>query len=371
MAGQIRSKHADVYATLLRQLRDGRWKPGERIPTEAELVEQFGVSRITVARAVRDLEVRGLVDRRRGAGTFVRAASLEGKLAFGLLLPDLGATEVLEPICQGMMTSPLARDHVLVWGSAPGDAVSPEDRAWALCRQFIERRVAGVFFAPLEHTEAAASINRRISRALDTARIPIVLLDRGLAPFPQPDAYDLAALDNRRAGYTITAHVLQLGARRVAFVARPDAAATVDEREAGYREALYRHHVPIDRHRIRRIEPDEDAAVDAFVRTEQPDAIVCANDRTAGELMHALRRTGHQVPREVRLVGIDDVAYASLLPVPLTSFRQPTRQIGDAALELMLSRVLRRDLPPRDTRLNGELVVRDSCGATASAAIAK
>jgi DNA-binding LacI/PurR family transcriptional regulator len=363
MASEITSKHAGVYDALLRQLREGRWKPGERIPTEAELVEQYGVSRITVTRAVRDLETRGFVERRRGAGTFVRSIETGTKLAFGLLIPDMGETEVLEPICRGMMTSPLARDHVLVWGAAPDDAASGEERAWGLCRQFIDRRVSGVFFAPLELTESAAAVNQRICRALDTARIPIVLLDRGLAPFPQPDGYDLAALDNRRAGYTITAHLLQLGAERVAFVASPNAAATVDEREAGYREALYRYGMPVDRHRIRRIDPDDDAAVEAFVESERPDAIVCANDRTAGRLMHALRRSGRQVPRDVRLVGIDDVAYAALLPVPLTSFRQPTRQIGDAAMEMMLARVARRDLPPRDTRLNGELVVRESCGA--------
>ena len=61
-------------------------------------------------------------------------------------------------------------------------------------------------------------------------------------------------------------------------------------------------------------------------------------------------------------MGIDDVDYAALLPVPLTSLRQPTQQIGDAALEAMLARVARRDLPARDIRLHGALVVRESCG---------
>jgi GntR family transcriptional regulator of arabinose operon len=363
MTSEFRSKHGEVYAALLRQLREGRWKPGDRIPTEAELVGQFGVSRITVVRAVRDLEARGLVERRRGAGTFVRRVETGAKLSFGLLIPDLGETEVLEPICHGMMTSPLARDHVLVWGSAGGGGESSEERAWTLCRQFVDRRVSGVFFAPLEFSESAAAANHRIARALDAARIPIVLLDRGIAPFPEFDDYDLAALDNRRAGFAITAHVIVLGATRVAFVASPNAAATVDEREAGYREALYRHGVAVDRALVRRMNPDDDAAAETFMRAEKPDAIVCANDRTAGQLMHALRRAGRHVPRDVRLVGIDDVAYAALLPVPLTSFRQPTREIGDAAMELMLARVARGDLPPRDTRLNGELVVRESCGA--------
>jgi GntR family transcriptional regulator, arabinose operon transcriptional repressor len=79
--------------------------------------------------------------------------------------------------------------------------------------------------------------------------------------------------------------------------------------------------------------------------------------------MHTLLRLGYRIPDEVRLVGIDDADFASLLPVPLTTLRQPSRQIGDAALAAMLDRVARRDLPTRDILLHGALIVRASCGA--------
>ena len=99
----------------------------------------------------------------------------------------------------------------------------------------------------------------------------------------------------------------------------------------------------------------------------QPDAIVCANDWTAARVMHTLLALGHAVPGDVRLVGIDDVEYAALLPVPLTTLRQPTRQIGAAALAAMLDRVAGADLPTRDILLHGTLVVRRSCGAPPAA----
>jgi len=357
------SKHGNVHAALLRALQSGKWKPGERIPTESQLEQQFGVSRITVARAVRDLESAGLVERRRGAGTFVRPRETSDRLTFGLLIPDLGETEIFEPICHGMMTSPLARDHALIWGNASSRSGSKDEQAWSLCRQFITRRVSGVFFAPIERgLSTDDDVNQRIAAALDGARIPIVLLDRGLAPYPQPDRYDLVAIDNRRAAYIATTHLLDLGARRIAFVGAENAPATVDEREAGYREALFQRGIDPDRDTIRRLRTDDETAVANLMRARHPDAIVCANDRTAGLLMHALLRQGIRIPQDVRLVGIDDVDYAPLLPVPLTTIRQPTRQIGDAALEIMLARVSRRHLPPRDTRLHGELIVRESCG---------
>jgi DNA-binding LacI/PurR family transcriptional regulator len=356
-------KHRVVYQALSREIQSGRLKRGDRLPSEAELVRSFGASRITVGRAVRDLQAQGLVERRAGSGTYVTGRAAPGALSFGLLIPDLGETHIFEPVCQGMMSSPLARNHALVWGSVSGEGLTKEERAWQLCRQYIDRRVAGVFFAPLEFTAPGDDINHRIAQALDEARIPIVLLDRTVTPYPRRGHHDLVGIDNRRAGFIVTDHVLRLGSQRVAFVAQPNAAATVDAREAGYREALYAAGAPIDRALIHRFDASEGDAVRQLMESDRPDAVVCANDRTAGRLMQSLIKLGYGVPKDVRLVGIDDVEFAALLPVPLTTLRQPSRQIGDAALGAMLERVSRRGLVARDILLDVELVVRESCGS--------
>jgi DNA-binding LacI/PurR family transcriptional regulator len=359
-------KYRQVYEELEREIQSGRWKRGERFPSEAELIQRFGASRITVGRAVRDLQLAGLVERRAGSGTYVKTASKPGALSFGLLIPDLGETEIFEPICQGMMASPLARQHALVWGSETGGGGSKEERVWDLCRQYIDRKVSGVFFAPLEFAPAKDEVNRRVAQALDEARIPVVLLDRTIGPYPRRGHHDLVSLDHRRAGYLITEHLLRLGSRRVAFTGLPNAAVTVDAREAGYREALYAAGSSWERALVHRADPADAASVRAFMESSHPDGIVCANDRTAAQLMRTLIDLGHSLPRDVRLVGIDDAEYASLLPVPLTTLRQPTRQIGAAALAAMLDRASAADLPTRDILLHGKLIVRKSCGAPPS-----
>ncbi|HUR36159.1 MAG TPA: GntR family transcriptional regulator [Vicinamibacterales bacterium] len=355
-------KYQQVYSALRRDIQSGRLSKGDRLPSEADLGKLFGASRITVGRAVRDLQAAGLVERRAGAGTFVRTPHGATGLSFGLLIPDLGETEIFEPICQGMMASPLAQEHALIWGSLNGTSGSREKDAWCLCRQYIERRVSGVFFAPLEVTSGDDAINQEIAQALDAARIPLVLLDRTVVPYPQRGHHDLVGIDNRRAGFVVTEHLVQLGARRIAFVALPRSAATVDARAAGYREALYAAGITIEPELFQRIDPEDAGTVAQFVDSHHPDAIVCANDRTAARLMHTLIGLGHGVPKDIRLVGIDDAEFAGLLPVPLTTLRQPTRQLGDAALTTMLQRVARRDLPPRDILLHCELVVRKSSG---------
>lgn len=364
-AAQI-TKHRRIYDALHQAISAGRWAVGERLPSEAELVKQFGVSRITVARAVNDLQTAGLVERRAGAGTFVKHVHKAAALSFGLLIPDLGETEIFGPICQGMMASPLAKDHALLWGNTSGLDPSKEVLAWQLCQQYIERHVSGVFFAPLVSGLSKDEVNRRIVDAFDAAKIPVVLLDRSLLPYPQPGRYDLVGIDNRSAGYFITNHLLTLGCRRIGFISIKNDASTVDAREAGYREALYAGDAPMERALVYRGAADDVAAIEQFMKSLRPDGIVCSNDLTAGKLMHSLRRLDYRVPRDVRLVGIDDVEYASLLPVPLTTLRQPTRQIGEAALGIMLQRVNRPDLPPRETWLPCELIVRDSCGARAA-----
>jgi GntR family transcriptional regulator, arabinose operon transcriptional repressor len=365
-SSQSGHKYLQVYAALRRDIESGRWKAGEQLPSEAELVRAFGVSRITVTRAVRDLHRAGMVERFPGSGTFVSRAQAEVAQSFGLLIPDLGETEIFEPICQGMMASPLAREHALVWGSAVRESSSREEQVLNLCQKYIGRSLSGVFFAPLELSPSMDKVNHRVLSLLQEARIPVVLLDRGVASYPMTDSHDLVGIDNHRVGHIGTDHLLKLGCRRLAFVGLPNAAPTVDARAAGFREALLSHGAKVDKSSVLRADPTDSGRIKHLMETLRPEGIVCANDRTAGQLMLTLRDLGYHVPSDVRLVGIDDVEYARLLPVPLTTLRQPTREIGDTALELMLARIARPTLPPREVRLGCELVVRESCGSSSS-----
>ena len=362
-------KHRQVYEALVQQISAGGMTAGDRLPSEADLVRRFGASRITVGRALRDLQAAGLVERRAGSGTYVRLPrrTAAATQAFGVLMPEAGEVEVFDDIRQGLLEAPEARQHVLVWGSRPPTPTSKADQAWHLCEQYLERRVDGVFFAPIELTPVKDQVNRRIADTLSAAGIPVVLLDRGIEPFPHRGRHDLVALDNRRAGALVTAHVLALGSTRPVFLGRPQSASSVDGREAGFREAVRSH--GLESASIWRENPADRLRVAALLERDRPDAIVCASDRTAAELMHSLRALGRRVPEEIRLAGIDDVDYAPLLPVPLTTLRQPGREIGVAAMRAMIERVAQPDLPPREILLHGTLVVRESCGSRTSNAI--
>lgn len=356
-------KHHQIYKELLRAIADGEYLEGQRLPSEAVLVTRFATSRPTIARALQTLQHQGIVERRAGSGTYVRRAAAERNDLFALLIPGLAETEIFGPICREMSRSAHSSRHALLWGDTTDEAHTKEEQAEQLCEQYIARRVSGVFFAPLELTPNKDGVNQRIADAFDRAHIPVVLLDRCLYEYPRRSHFDLVGIDHRRAGFIVTDHLLSLGCRRVAFVGQANSAPSVAARIAGYQEALARRRIAPDSDWVCLGCPDDAEFVKAVIERARPEAFVCANDHTAANLMHTLDEFGVRIPNDIRIVGIDDVRYAQLLRVPLTTLRQPCRHIGATALKTMLERIEQPDMPARDILLDCKLIVRESCGA--------
>ena len=356
-------KYKLICEGLKESILSGEYRQGSRLPSETDLVRRFGVSRMTVVKAIKELQMSGLVVRKVGSGTYAASIPEQESRLFGLLIPELGQTEIFEPICQGMASFPAASKHSLLWANTFGQNQPKELVAEQLCRQYIAQRVSGVFFAPLELTPTKDEINRRIMASFDRARIPVVLLDRCFSPYPMRSNYDLVGIDNRRCGYQATLHLANTGATRIAFLGKQFSASTVDARIAGYREALYALGLVQREDLVTRGDPSDEDLIRTILDTQRPDAFVCANDHTAANLMQTLIKLQRRIPEEIRLVGIDDVKYASLLPIPLTTQHQPCPDIGRVAMSTMLDRLANPDFPTRDVLLNCRLVVRRSCGS--------
>jgi GntR family transcriptional regulator, arabinose operon transcriptional repressor len=351
--------------TICEQLRAAilgrQYQHGDKLPSEVMLCEQFHASRITMAKALQILQLDGLIVRRAGSGTYIHLPTPSVSHQFGLLIPELGSTEIFEPICQGIMGSPQARTHSLVWGHTIAGESGRQETAAELCRQFIAQKVSGVFFAPLEYADGMDLKNQNIIAELRQANIPIVLLDRCYKTYPLRSNLDRVGIDNHRASFMVTEHLWNQGARRIAFVAKKSSATTIVERISGYYFALrecgskYLGNVFFG-------DAEDVEFVQHILRREEPDGVVCGNDLTAARLMRSLIGLGVRIPNQVSLVGFDDVSYAKFLSVPLTTIRQNCQQIGEAAIELMLDRMENPARPGVDLLVPFELVVRESCG---------
>lgn len=359
-------KYRQIVESLRSNIAAGQYRNGGRLPSEAELVRRFGVSRMTVVKAMQQLQQEGLLVRRSGSGTYLSGAASSQALVFGLIIPDLGETEIFEPICKGMARSPDLSGHSLSWGHSLTTSTNKEEEAQHLCQQYIDQKVSGVFFAPLEFSRSRDQVNLRILKALREAQIPVVLLDRCGLPYPQRSDCDLVGLDNRRAGYTVAEHLIRHGAKRLAFVAHARSAETVEDRKAGYREALFAHGINPSPDLLIEADGTDPEEFRAILKRTKIDAFQCANDLTAARLMQSLLGLGVRIPDDIRIAGVDDVKYAGLLPVPLTTFHQPCVEIGAAAVAAMKERIGNPELPPRNISLNGRLIIRQSCGANSA-----
>ncbi|MFT3784798.1 MAG: substrate-binding domain-containing protein [Tepidisphaeraceae bacterium] len=353
-------KYEEIVALLRTAIEQGTYAEGDRLPSEFDLVKQTGASRPTVARALRELQTVGLIRRRVGSGSYVskQASAVQHKL-LGLLIPRLGETEIFEAI-SGQITRDAERSHYgLLWGDI-AQSSNPKLIADRTCEPYLRQRVAGVFFAPLELSAGKDEVNERIVTIFQEAKIPVVLLDRDLKPFPNRSRFDLVGIDNFAVGYMLAEHLVQRGAKRTMFVAQPFSAETVQGRIAGAYAALSAAKQVPAADWLQQLDVNNPVAVRAMIEAGKPDAIICANDKTAAELMQSLGKFGVQVPNHIRVVGVDDVRYAKLLSPALTTVHQPCNAIGETAMQLMIDRIARPTAPPRQVNLPISLIVRDS-----------
>ena len=358
-------KHRTVFDTLKQQIEADHYAQGKRLPSETELAKRFGVSRPTASRALRDLQYLGLIERRAGSGSYLSQRApipvKAPKATFGLLVPGLGNTEILDPICNEITRFSQSLGSTVLWGDIVVSPNTGED-ALALCRQYIERKVNGVFFVPIEAIPDRERVNRKICSMLMEASIAVILLDRDVLEFPQRSHYDLVGIDNFSAGYVLTDHLLAHGNRDFRFLARPNYPATTDLRLAGCREAISRAGVTQMQPLAWFGEPTDPDFVREMLLPTLPHAVLCSNDQTAAKLIRTLSNMGVSLPRDLRIVGFDDVRYATLLTVPLTTIHQPCRAIGRAAVRAMQRRMHHSDRAPQQVLLPFELVIRESCG---------
>ena len=137
-----------------------------------------------------------------------------------------------------------------------------------------------------------------------------------------------------------TSHLVGAGCKRLIFVGRHRSAPSCVARGVGFRDALHDAGIECRAEFIQhQTDPSSEEEVRRIMADLRPDGIVCSNDFTAAQLMKTLEQLSVSIPDDVKMVGFDDVKYASLLSVPLTTIHQPCAEIGAAAIRTMVERV--------------------------------
>jgi len=356
-------KYLAIKNEIVAAIEGGRYAETGVLPSELTLARQFGAARETVRRAIAELVREGLLERRRGAGTYLskRAQKRSGRL--GLLIPDRASAEIFGSFA----------DEAVRIGSRNGYAFSvcelEQDtldaaavRARRMARQLVVNRVEGVIFRPFLD-DRLAKANQEVLRIFRNADTPVVLIDSDVVAPPERSECDLVAIDNVSAGRRVAEHLFETHRSRVGFLMNGRSVRT----NVNWRNRLFGVAGELalrgaeNAVRVLDFRPDDTSALERLYRSRyRPDAIVCGNDETAVLLVAALRKVGKRVPEDVAVVGFDDAACARACVPPLTTIRQPVRPIVRTALRMLLSRIANPPSTPRETYLPAPLVVRAS-----------
>ena len=355
------NKAKAVRSWLLGEIKRGTFGADRPLPGDLEVAARLDVSRGTVRAAFDDLRRQGLIERRRGAGTFLSKRGLRKSGVLGLLLPEIDACAFFRDVEDAFVK------HCRRFGyeveirkiaSRRRSDIALEMRRYA--RELAVRPVEGVVFRPLI-SEAYARINQEIVRIFERADTPVVLFDADVERRPRRSACDIVAVNNVDAGRRVAEHLIERGRRRIAFLMVDCVKGMNDNLNnrffgvagqsvlRGLRDGVR----PVD------VAPLDGAALRRLLRSRwRPDAFVCGNDEVAVDLLETLLRIGVRVPEDVAIVGFDDVDCARSSVPPLTTVRQPSRLIVQTLFKVLFFRIRNREAPPQEICLDAPVVCR-------------
>ena len=359
--------HREIYEVLRNRILRGDYGSAGKLPTELQLTQEFKVSRITVMRALRDLQNDDLIWRKQGSGSFVRDAK-ENQFRLGIMIPGLlpsAETESIFPAVQRQLVREASKLgwHVLLGNLEMSDQADPSTCAPVeVARRLVAHGAKAVVFTPLQIEGRWNSLNRNVLAELKSAKVAVVLLGRDIVQYPERSEWDLVSMDEMNAGYLVGKHLLTQGSHRIVFVSSNSGRGQFPQlRLMGLRQALDQSSKTLTEVPI--WNQDRLKEVHTMILKHRCDGIVCENDTAAAHVMTDLLEAGVTIPEQVRLVSFDNAAVARLLPVPLTSFAQPITGMARAALSTLIGRKREPSLPPRFIQLEGRLAVRKSTRA--------
>jgi GntR family transcriptional regulator of arabinose operon len=350
-----------IYDNVKAEILSGRIPYGNLLMSENELAKKMQVSRPTISKVYNTLQAEGLVNKKAGYGTSVIYKRTDNKYRFGLLLPGSGESEIFSIINDQFLSQAKNRNFDCLWeGIVANNAEIRKEVALKICQSYINEKVDGIFFAPLERTPENEKLNEEICQIIDQSRTPLVLIDRDIYAFPNRSKYDLVSIDNYNAGYVMAQHLIDAACKNIYFFHRPDSAYSINLRIEGVRAAVVNAGLTFKKDNIICGEPEDPEVVKKLYIIPYETGIICGNDSTAAMLISSLETAGLKVSSDLLIAGFDNMKYAVHLKYPLTSYQQPCEAITGASINVMFNKLLNNVNRPVTVYLYGEIVKRIS-----------
>ncbi|WP_010258709.1 GntR family transcriptional regulator [Treponema primitia] len=358
-------KYVFLKEELLKKMKNGELTSAARIPSENELSRLYGLSIMTVRKALSDLVYENKVVRIKGKGSFVAESNARelvhpksadtGIVALVVMYYEQTESTIIN-IISGAQEVFATGGYSMVLECSNKNVSSEVD----IIDKCIRSKVEGVLIFP---TDPNANVGKLSE--LEAMGIPLVMLDRWFDDFPCTvvSSYHMDGMCQ------ITQHLIQKGHRKIAFVAAehtilaneaPEHITCVHrERLAGYKAALKQNDIPFEEGLCLMGEKLQYQTLDNLIENNGVTAFACINDRIGVDVLAYLKGRGIRAPEDISVTGFDDNQNAK--QENLTTIRQHFQELGEIGAQKLLERI-QGDVGKSRTILPVELVVRGSSG---------
>ena len=324
-------KYKLIINNLISEFETGAIMPGDKLPTEQQLMNTYKVSRITVRAALEELTKRGLISRTAGKGTFYigdNTSAENKKMIIAVIILHTG--NELMKIIEGI------EDVVKDCDTKVSTYFSNEsaERERSLCEKAMEDGADGIIIFPTDE-----SSNSRFYSDLIYNKFPIVFIDRS----PVNNCNKIQS-NNEFGMFKMTEYVIENGHTQIAYIT-PFSLSVLMERFTGFVSAMNRHGLKVGSENIIKLDRvpasiSEDPefiynAVDELIkRPNPPTAIMCSNDIIALHVITKLKKLGEPYS-SISVSGFDNANYSSKNAYSITTVEQNFFEIGKKASKLM------------------------------------
>jgi len=337
---------------VMQEIQKLNLQPHDPVPSEGELAKLYSVSRMTAKLALQILEKEGIVYRLARRGTFISAnytgavkelgstklntakEQYEKKKRIAFVFPNMD-DYVARIVTSAEQEARKSNCHLLV--RMTSDKLD-ESRC---LQELYDDQVDGIILYPRGRTQCSEKVLE-----LNLLSYPLVIIDRIFREVQIDCVYH----DHYQGTYNVTKYLIDRGHTEIAYISMPfDGVTSREDRYKGYVQAMLDHALVVNGRNIL-LNCSEDymqnlnkpnAQLDTFISgIPSMTAIVCADDYIATSCLTTALAMNKSVPEDISIIGFSDIQLSSLLPVPLTTARQTTEQLGQAAVNLICKRMV-------------------------------
>ena len=347
------NKYQIVKSWLLNNIEVGNIRPGDKLPSESELMQQFSVSRNAVRQAVNLLIKDKYVESRRGIGTFCLKRSLSNSMLVGLI--SLRMTSYIFPkIIEGCSKALRRNGYELLIHQSHYNL----EEEHKILEDLRNREVDGIIITPVSNN--GAKTNAELLHSIEAQGIPVVLLDNEY----KNERFSSIILNDYSAGYSAAEHLYNMGHRQIGVLYSKNYRPKVIRKD-GVLNFLQEKNIPIKDEWLIGIE-GQTSAIHTYRQIREifktgapmPTAMICSSDDESLMFIYQAKKHGLKIPNDISIISFDNSDIAKYSDPRLTSMNHPSEYMGELAVSRLLEKIYRNDLSLNSRTVVDSLLIK-------------